>query len=112
VLDYSEISGRFAHAPEALLPPALRVVLKRALGAESEGDELVLAPAVRARLLSAEEEYAGSVAIPPDYRMLAYELRAGARPHEHQYFSAALLATEAHLAYLNDLQTVLAAHTG
>src|SRR5437764_680938 len=50
VLDYSEISGRFAHAPEALLSPALRAVLKRALGAETEGGEILLAPAVRARL--------------------------------------------------------------
>ena len=63
-------------------------------------------------MVQPREEYAGSVAIPPDYRMLAYELRAGARPHEQQYFSAAPLATEAHLAYLNDLQTVLAAQAG
>ena len=106
VLDYSEITAKFSWPLDAIFPTRLKSLLTRASGAASQR-EMEMSPALSIRPHPANEEYPG-VAVVADSRTLQLGVRQGTRPEDRVHFSAAPLDTEAHLAYLNELDAILA----
>jgi hypothetical protein len=96
-LDYSELSARFEFRPEDIFVPELRGIFGHALGATAqEGGSLV--PTVSLQMAHSEAEFSGVVA-----PAAVFAIRAGTKPSDHVYFSAAFLDMEAHRYYLLDL---------
>jgi hypothetical protein len=106
ISDHSEVTAKFDAGLDAWLPPSLREVFRGALGLNEEGDDLAMIPTFTVQTGSFQEEYPGSV-VAFNARFLQFALRAGAKPGDHVYFSAAPLDTEAHLNYLAALERVL-----
>jgi len=107
-LDYSEASTHFSFAPEAVLPPAIRDLFRRALPSESAGSGrgIALVPLIEVRTRPSDREYGGANVEPQAFHL---ELRAGATPNSKVYYSAAPLASDAHLTLLQELEGILSA---
>jgi len=106
VLDYSDISARFSYPLDVLFLPRLRNLFARVMNIDENTPSLVLAPTLYMPTHPVDEESAGAVNS-PDSRMLQLALRKGTRPAERIYFSGAPLDSEAHLAYLTELDAIL-----
>jgi hypothetical protein len=106
VLDYTEITARFPFSLDAFIAPAVRNLLSRISGIQGRRKNLILAPTLAWQVQSANEELA-AVAGPNDTSSFSFALRSGTRPEEHIYFSGAPLDSDAHLAYLTELEAAL-----
>jgi len=109
IRDYSEITRHTPYKAEVLIPPELREVVSHTLGMDADSGRSILAPSMRIVSVAPDREYAGSGVMPPDLSSFVYELRSGTRPDEQVYFSAAPLATDAHLQYIEHLEAIFAA---
>lgn len=114
VRDFSEITVDMGFPPSALVPKGLREALRNAGRAvsRSQGRERILVPALRAVFLSDTAEYPGDH---PEHFLgprntWSLSLRAGARPWEQRFYSAAPLDTQAHLTYLEAVERALGRH--
>lgn len=109
IRDYSEITRHVPHSPEALISSDLRDIISSALPRGGDVGIRILVPSLRVAQVAPNQEYAGSGIMPPDPDAFVYELRGGTQPSEQVYFSAAPLATDAHLIYLDRLEATFAA---
>lgn len=100
VLDYSEISARFPFSLNVIISRPLRELLSRL----AKGSSLV--PTLITQSFSSGQQLTGT-ANASDHRAFTLAPRANTRPEEHIYFSGAPLDSEAHLAYLIELETAL-----
>jgi hypothetical protein len=106
ILDYSEITARFQFSLDAFFVPPLRKLFTRATGASARSKGLVLVPTVVIKAHPHEQELPAIVA-PNDFQSFTFALRGGTRPEEKIYCSSAPLDSEAHLAYLTELDAAL-----
>ncbi|HYT37071.1 MAG TPA: hypothetical protein VEL49_07785 [Ktedonobacteraceae bacterium] len=100
ILDYSEISARFLFSLDAIISRPLRKLLSRI------AKESALVPTLVSRPFSSKQQLSGTATI-GDPQAFTLAPRAGTRLEDHIYFSSAPLDSEAHLSYLNELDTVL-----
>lgn len=105
ILDYSELTARFEVALDAWVPVSMRDVIRRGLQLDGKNANLGLVPTFTAEAVNNQEEYPGLTALSARY--LQFALRAGSTPENPVYFSAAPLDSDAHLAYLNDLEQAI-----
>ncbi len=103
IRDRSEISARFAFDLADLLAPTARSVLQNTLVGD-EGESILL-PALNIEVQPRTKEYVGPGRGPSGTLNLA--IRAGGCPADREYYSAAFLDSDAHLAYLQQLDGVL-----
>ncbi len=107
IRDYSEISAKFSWSLDAIFAPKVRKLLAHAAGIPSNQREMLAAPSLYMRPQSVQEEAQGAVTI-ADSQVLQLAARKGTLPDEHMYFSGAPLDSDAHLAYLKELDAILA----
>lgn len=100
VLDYSEISARFPGPLDTILPKSMHELFS------SRSKEKILVPTLVVQSYPLGQVVAGTPVL-NDARAFTLALRAGTRPEDRIYFSAAPLDSEAHLAYLTELERVL-----
>lgn len=100
VLDFSEISAQFPFSLDVIISRPLRELFSR-LAKES-----FLIPTLVTQSFPAGQQLPGT-AIAGDYRSFTLAPRVNTRPEEHIYFSGAPLDSEAHLAYLTELDAAL-----
>jgi hypothetical protein len=100
VLDYSEISARFPFSLDAIISRPLRKLLSRM----AKGSTLV--PTLITQTFSRGQQLTGTAPI-GDARAFTLAPRVGTRLEDHIYFSGAPLGSEAHLAYLTELDAAL-----
>jgi hypothetical protein len=104
VLDHTVISAQFPFALEAMIAPPLRKLFANVIGANANGEETALLSTFVMQKHPTAQEIA-KVASPEDSNTITLGLRAGTRPEEHIYLSSVPLDSEAHLSYLNELET-------
>jgi hypothetical protein len=109
IRDYSEITRQAPYGPEALISSHLRDTISGALPGIGDAGTRILVPSIRVAQVAPDQDYAGSGIMPPDPDAFVYELRSGTQPGEQVYFSAAPLASDAHLEYLERLEATFAA---
>lgn len=105
MLNYSEISARFSFSLGALFGEPIRELFRQAVALQDDREHIVMLPTVYIKSQSDLEEAAGSAV--PDSRTLAFSVRAGTLLKDQVYFSTAPLDSDAHIAYLRDLESVL-----
>ncbi len=111
VLDYSEYVARFDFAPESFVNPML-VALVRQTGMQMEhGQELALVPSLYIVEQASEEVSRGSV-VEPLSTMFQFSVRAGSKPGDRMYFSAAPVDSDKHSALLAAIDEALRTSTG
>jgi hypothetical protein len=106
VLNYSEISVRFSFSLDTLFAPAVRKLFAKITNEKIDGKEVVPVPALVLQELANGQVYSGVVNASDPYSF-TLAIRAGTQPQDHIYFSAAPLDSDAHLAYLNELDATL-----
>jgi len=104
-MDTSEIVAHLDFPQAALLPPAVRAVFERMLGASEGNGANVPMPMLRVHGAASGKEYAGTPT--RTHQVFSFDLRAGNLPEARIYFSSAPLDTDAHLAYLRELESAL-----
>ncbi len=105
VYDYSEIAARFPFSLEAAIAPGVRDVWSNLMRLEDDLPSAVIVPQFSLQIQLHDEEYAGMV--PSSRRFMQLALRAGTKPGDQTYYSAAPCGTTAHLAYLENLEALL-----
>ena len=105
VLDYSEMVARLNMGPAAMLSTAMCQLFVDASGHEAETGEWIAVPRWEMHVQPTDSEY-GPSTVPP-HRTFRLALRPGTRPSEQRFFSGAPLDTDAHLAMLGRLETLL-----
>jgi hypothetical protein len=106
VLDLSVITAHFPFPMEALFAPPLRKLFAKTLGANANSEE----SAVISTLVLQGHEASRAierVSGPEDSNAFTFGPRAGTSPDERIYLSSAPLDSEAHLSYLNELESAL-----
>jgi hypothetical protein len=103
ILNYSEVSFAASIDPSAIISPGLLDVLSASLNAGRTGVRFL--PELHGRVLGLDEEHAGTNV--SDFRAFELGLRAGTRPDEGRYFSAAPLDTESHLSLLARIESTV-----
>ena len=106
VLEYTEISAQFLFPLDKVFSPSMRKFFAKSVSEKASEKEEIPIPILVIQPLPPEQEYAGVVNVNHP-RSFTLALRAGSHPEEHVYFSAAPLDSEAHLSYLNELDTAL-----
>jgi hypothetical protein len=106
ILDYSEITAQFPVPLENIFSSSVRKLLAQTIDGGAGNKEIIPIPAIIVQALSQGEDYAGIVT-PGEPKSFTLSLRTGTKIGEWIYFSAAPLDTEAHLSYLNKLESAL-----
>lgn len=111
VLDFSEITHPTPYNPDVLLMTGLHNVIRETLHVSRDDatDSILLVPSMRVGVTRPDEEFGGVALELADVRSFVYEIRRGTHVNEHIYYSAAPLATDAHLTYLDKLRQLLIA---
>lgn len=103
IIDRSDISARFSFELAAMLAPRLhQLFIKHMPRTLTRND--VLLPTLVAGSCHAMQEYQGQSANPFAFNL---DMRGGHSPDSKIYYSAAPLDTDAHIAYLHDLEVIL-----
>lgn len=103
--DYSEITAHLSFDPDVGLVPGLNSLFAKVLGADTAERPLISVPVYTAQSQAAGDEFPGAKNVSKGF--VQFTLRAGTRPEERIYFSAAPLSSEAHVQYLADLEALL-----
>jgi hypothetical protein len=106
IRDFSEITARCSWRLDALFLPAVRDLLEHAAGITADDRDMLPAPTLYVRPLARGEESPGGVAV-SDNHILQLGSRLGTRIEDHVHYSGALLDSDAHLAYLKELDAAL-----
>ena len=107
IFNYSEISAQFSANLSALFTPTVHTLFQKLFQVSSTGSKgMDFVPTVILQGPQGDREYAGVVSA-SDPHSFTLALRAGTRPEEHIYFSAAPLDSDAHIAYLTELEKAL-----
>ncbi len=107
IRDYSEITAKFSWSLDAIFAPKIRKLLAHAAGVSTGQREVLATLSLHVRPQPAHEEAQGAITI-ADSQVLQLAARKGTRLEDHVYFSGAPLDSEAHLAYLKELDAILA----
>lgn len=106
VRNQSEISARYTFELMALLAPNLGPIVKQGLGVEDDSRTLI--PSLAFQVQQPQDEYIGTgPVVQTNGPMMEIALRQGTLPGEHIYYSIAPLDSEAHIAYLSNLEASL-----
>ncbi len=106
ILDYSEITAHFPFSLESLVVPSLRNMFAKVANKDVKDSGFSVVPMFIIQAVPNNENVA-ALAGPSDPHVFTFALRAGTHPEEHIYLSNAPLDSEAHLAYLNELESSL-----
>lgn len=106
--DYSEITAQCSWRLDSIFAPGVGALFAQAAGIADNDSNAWLAPTVYARPQAIGQESPGTITI-PDSRVMQFSSRMGTRPEEQVHFSGAALDTEAHIAYLRELDAILTA---
>ncbi len=109
IRDYSEITAKFAFAPEDMLSPQLRIAfgsIKDEVNQRNGVEESTLVPTLFLHAQAIDSDYAGTT-LPLGSDSFQFDLRAGYKAADRIYLSTAPLTTQRHLAYLIALETAL-----
>jgi hypothetical protein len=104
-LDYSEITGHFSVPIEAGFAPGLGDLLASSLARGGQQREVALVPSFMVQVQAPGEEYPGLTL--PNPHVVQFQVRAGTRPEERIYFSAAPLDTDRHFKYIEGIEAIL-----
>ncbi len=107
IRDYSEISAKFSWPLDAVFPPKIRKLFSHAMGLPAGQRDVLMAPSLYMQSQPVHEEARGAVTI-ADSQVLQFAARVGTHPDDRVYFSGAPLDSDAHLAYLKELDAILA----
>jgi hypothetical protein len=99
--DYTEISAEYLFGLENLLSEAMVASTADMLTAAGLAGDKVIVPTVSLQFQAPSEEYQGLSA---DNTLIQIGVRAGTRPRERVYFSAAPFDSDTHIAYLHRLE--------
>jgi hypothetical protein len=103
VIDYSELTFHADTAPINFLAPKLRKAMVKHID-HTVDTSLVLVPSIRVTAQAPSEDYPGALNPWGERSLFVLEHRAGTKPEDGILYSAASLDTDAHLAYLRELQ--------
>jgi hypothetical protein len=105
ILEYSEITAAFDFDLTDLLRPGLLDLFERVMDTSRQTFPTAILPTIQLQKHPLEAEYPGPI-LSAQSAAIQIALRAGHRADSHTYFSAAPLDSEAHLAYLTELEAV------
>jgi hypothetical protein len=105
ILDFSEVTAHLSFQPDAGLIPGLNALFTKVLGAEDSEQQAISVPIYTAQLHATHEEFPGAKNTNKGF--LQFTLRAGTKVDERIYFSGAPLTSDAHIAYLAELEALL-----
>lgn len=106
VLDYSEITAHFPFSLESLVVPSLRNLFAKVAHKDVKDMGFSVIPMFVIQTVPGNQNVA-AIAGPSDPHAFTFALRTGTRPEERIYLSNAPLDSEAHLSYLNELESSL-----
>lgn len=106
ILDYSEITAQFPLSLDAIFSKPLRRLLSKTMNLEIGNKSMRMIPTIAVQAFPTDEVLP-EVPSPNDPHAFTFALRSGRQPDERIYFSGAPLASEAHLAYLDELEAAL-----
>jgi hypothetical protein len=106
VLDHTVISAQFSFSREAIFAQPLRKLFAGDISANASSEELALVPTIILQKHTIGQKIA-KTAVPEDSHAFTFGPRIGTRPEERIYFSSAPLDSDAHLAYLTELDAAL-----
>jgi hypothetical protein len=106
LLDYSEITAHFSFPLEALIAPSLWNLFAKVAKKDAQDSGFSVIPMLVMQT-ALDNNNITALAGPSDPHAFTFALRAGTRPDEHIYLSSAPLDSDAHLAYLNELESCL-----
>jgi hypothetical protein len=105
-LDYSEIVFKASWSLEALFPRKVRTLLNRASGVSRAGAAQMFVPTLYGQLLESDDQSPGGI-IMPNSRTVQLASRSGTGLNERVHYSGALLDSDAHLEYLQELDALV-----
>jgi len=105
-IDFSEVTMKCSWSLDAIFAPQVRDLFAHAAAFASEHEGMMLVPTLIMRPNPADRESSGAD-ISLDSRALQLAPRMGTRFEDQVHYSGALLDSEAHLAYLRQLDAVL-----
>lgn len=105
IREYSELTVQLPPSVDRLFNRGLMEIVRDVLDAGEPGQNTFIAPAIQFRVQQFDREFPRAV---DTHAMLRIEPRAGARPADNDYFSAAPLSTDRHAEVLANLAELIA----
>ncbi|HZS76338.1 MAG TPA: hypothetical protein VFA41_06960 [Ktedonobacteraceae bacterium] len=106
VLNYSEITAKFPVALDTIFTRSLRRLFSKMANA-SHSKNTILMPTLALQAVPGNQVLPGAPGA-NDTRAFTLAIRSGTRPEDNIYFSGAPLDSDTHLAYIQELASIIA----